>query len=64
VLSIARYGGLGRLHKAESRREDSLDALTGDRSGDYRPAFLTSWREVPAEARDLLRRRFGAKKKS
>jgi len=50
VLSIARNEGLGRLRKEESRREDSLDALTDDQSGDYTPAFLTSWREVPTEA--------------
>ena len=50
VLSIARNEGLGRLRKDESRREDSLEALTDDQNGDYTPAFLTSWREVPAEA--------------
>lgn len=50
VLSIARNEGLGRLRKAESRREDSLDALTDEQGGDYTPAFLTSWREVPNEA--------------
>lgn len=50
VLSIARNEGLGRLRKDESRREDSLEALTDDQSGDYTPAFLTSWREVPTEA--------------
>ena len=50
VLSIARNEGLGRLRKAESRREDSLDALTDNQGGDYTPAFLTSWREVPLEA--------------
>ena len=50
VLSIARNEGLGRLRKEESRREDSLEALTEDQSGDYTPAFLTSWREVPTEA--------------
>ena len=49
VLSIARNEGLGRLRKGESRREDSLDALTEDQGGDYTPAFLTSWREVPNE---------------
>jgi len=49
VLSIARNEGLGKLRKAQSRREDSLDALTEDRSGDFTPAVLTSWREVPAE---------------
>ena len=50
VLSIARNEGLGRIRKEQSRREDSLDALTDDQGGDYTPAFLTSWREVPAEA--------------
>jgi RNA polymerase sigma-70 factor (ECF subfamily) len=61
VLSIARNEGLGRLRKTENRREDSLDAMTED-SGDFTPAILTSWREVPAqelerqEVRTLIRR--------
>jgi RNA polymerase sigma-70 factor (ECF subfamily) len=50
VLSIARNEGIGRLRRTESRREDSLDALTDGDSGDFTPAILTSWREVPAEA--------------
>ena len=50
VLSIARNEGLGRLRRAENRREDSLDALMDDQAGDFTPAILTSWREVPAEA--------------
>ncbi|HEY1647672.1 MAG TPA: sigma-70 family RNA polymerase sigma factor [Terracidiphilus sp.] len=50
VLSIARNEGLGRLRKAETRREDSLDALTDGETGDYTPAILTSWREIPNEA--------------
>jgi len=50
VLSIARNEGLGRIRKDLSRREDSLDALMDDQGGDYTPAFLTSWREVPTEA--------------
>jgi RNA polymerase sigma-70 factor (ECF subfamily) len=58
ALSIARNEGLGRLRKAESRREDSLDALTEDQSGDFTPAILTSWREVPTEA--LERQELGA----
>ena len=48
VLSIARNEGLARLRKTERRREDSLDAMT-ENSGDFTPAVLTSWREVPAE---------------
>ena len=50
VLSIARNEGLGRLRKQTNRREDSIDAETGDQAGDYTPAILTSWREVPSEA--------------
>jgi RNA polymerase sigma-70 factor, ECF subfamily len=50
VLSIARNEGLGRLRKISSRREDSLDADTDEQTGDYTPAILTSWREIPSEA--------------
>jgi RNA polymerase sigma-70 factor, ECF subfamily len=50
VLSIARNEGLGRLRKAGTRREDSLEADTDEQTGDYTPAILTSWREVPSEA--------------
>jgi RNA polymerase sigma-70 factor (ECF subfamily) len=58
VLSIARNEGLGRIRKAGSRREDSLDAEIDDSTGDYTPAILTSWREVPFEA--LERKELGA----
>lgn len=50
VLSIARNEALGRLRKIGNRREDSLDAETDEQTGDYTPAILTSWREIPAEA--------------
>lgn len=50
VLSIARNEGLGRLRKLGNLREDSLDAETDETTGDYTPAILTSWREIPAEA--------------
>jgi RNA polymerase sigma-70 factor (ECF subfamily) len=49
VLSIARNEGLGRLRKVRAQREDSLDAGTDETTGDYTPAILTSWREVPLE---------------
>ena len=58
VLSIARNEGLGRLRKIGTRREDSLDAGTDEQTGDYTPAILTSWREIPAEA--LERKELGA----
>ncbi|HLY39932.1 MAG TPA: sigma-70 family RNA polymerase sigma factor [Terracidiphilus sp.] len=50
VLSIARNEALGRLRKLGTRREDSLDAATDELTGDYTPAILTSWREIPLEA--------------
>jgi RNA polymerase sigma-70 factor, ECF subfamily len=49
VLSIARNEGLARLRKVENRREDPLDDIAGD-AGDFTPAILTSWKEVPGEA--------------
>jgi RNA polymerase sigma-70 factor, ECF subfamily len=58
VLSIARNEGLGRLRKIGSRREESLDAETDEQTGDYTPAILTSWREVPADA--LEKKELGA----
>jgi RNA polymerase sigma-70 factor (ECF subfamily) len=58
VLSIARNEGLGRLRKQATRREDSLEAETDEQTGDYTPAILTSWREVPSEA--LERQELGA----
>ncbi|HEY2472203.1 MAG TPA: sigma-70 family RNA polymerase sigma factor [Terracidiphilus sp.] len=50
VLSIARNEGLGRLRKIGNRREDSLEAETDEQTGDYTPAILTSWGEIPIEA--------------
>jgi RNA polymerase sigma-70 factor, ECF subfamily len=58
ALSIARNEGLGRLRKAGTRREESLDALSEEHGGDFTPAILTSWREVPTEA--LERKELGA----
>ncbi len=58
VLSIARNEGLGRLRKLGARREDSLDAGADEQTGDFTPAILTSWREVPADA--LERKELGA----
>jgi len=50
VLSIARNEGLGRLRRQTSRREDSLEADTEEQNGDFTPAILTSWREIPTDA--------------
>jgi RNA polymerase sigma-70 factor, ECF subfamily len=58
VLTIARNEGLGRLRKLGSRREESLDAAAEDQTGDFTPAILTSWRDVPAQS--LERKELGA----
>jgi RNA polymerase sigma-70 factor (ECF subfamily) len=58
VLSIARNEGLGRLRKLGNRREDSLDGAMEEQGGDFTPAILTSWREIPLEA--LEREELGA----
>jgi RNA polymerase sigma-70 factor (ECF subfamily) len=58
VLSIARNEGLGRIRKTGTRREDSLEAGTDEQTGDYTPAILTSWREVPLAV--LERKELGA----
>ena len=58
VLSIARNEGLGRLRKTGTRREDSLDAEIDEQTGDYTPAILTSWREIPSKS--LERKELGA----
>jgi RNA polymerase sigma-70 factor (ECF subfamily) len=50
VLSIARNEGLGWLRKRSSRPEEPLEPVLEDSSGDFTPALLTDWREVPLEA--------------
>jgi RNA polymerase sigma-70 factor (ECF subfamily) len=54
VLSIARNEGLGLLRKRASRPEESFEtafeAIHEEPSGDFTPALLTDWREVPPEA--------------
>jgi RNA polymerase sigma-70 factor, ECF subfamily len=65
VLSIARNEGLARLRKTGARREEPLEADADDSGGDYTPAILTSWREIPTQAleqeelRALLRKAIG-----
>jgi RNA polymerase sigma-70 factor (ECF subfamily) len=54
VLSIARNEGLGVLRKRLSRPEQPLDPILegveAEDRGDFTPALLTDWREVPLEA--------------
>ena len=41
-----------RLRRSRSGSEVSLDELVDDGDGDFTPAFLTDWREIPSEALD------------
>jgi len=50
LTAIAVNEGRRRLKKAKGAAEDSLDEQIEEREGDYTPAPLTDWREVPLEA--------------
>jgi RNA polymerase sigma-70 factor (ECF subfamily) len=50
LVTIAINEGRKRLRKAKSAAEDSLDEQADDKEGDYAPAPLTDWREIPLEA--------------
>jgi RNA polymerase sigma-70 factor (ECF subfamily) len=47
---IAINEGRKRLRKAKGRAEDSIDEQIEEQEGDYTPAPLTDWREIPLEA--------------
>jgi RNA polymerase sigma-70 factor, ECF subfamily len=49
VLSIARNEGLAWLRKRATRPEEPLEPVLAENSGDFTPALLTDWREVPLE---------------
>jgi RNA polymerase sigma-70 factor (ECF subfamily) len=57
VLSITRNEGLGWLRKRSSHPEEALEPVLDESSGDFTPALLTDWRELPPEAleREQLR---------
>jgi RNA polymerase sigma-70 factor, ECF subfamily len=50
LTTIAINEGRKRLRKAKVAKEDSLDEQIEEREGDYTPAPLTDWREIPLEA--------------
>src|SRR3989441_6425514 len=62
LTTIAINEGRKRLRKAKDAAEDSIDEPTDGQEGDYTPAPLTDWREIPLEAlerkelREVLRR--------
>jgi len=50
LVTIAMNEARKRLRKAKTAREDSLDGPAEENEGDYTPAVLTDWREIPLEA--------------
>lgn len=50
LVTIAMNEARKRLRKAKSAHEDSLDNTLADAEGDFTPAVLTDWREIPLEA--------------
>src|SRR5215467_13753450 len=50
LTTIAINEGRKRLRKTKGAAEDSIEAETDEKEGDYTPAPLTDWREIPLEA--------------
>ena len=50
LTTIAINEGRKRLRKSKGRAEDSTDEQMEDREGNYTPATLTDWREIPLES--------------
>jgi RNA polymerase sigma-70 factor (ECF subfamily) len=50
LTTIAINEGRKRLRKAKAASEDSIEEQVEGQEGDYTPAPLTDWREVPLEA--------------
>lgn len=50
LVTIAMNEARKRLRKTKVSAEDSLDEPKDESEGDYTPAVLTDWREIPLEA--------------
>jgi RNA polymerase sigma-70 factor (ECF subfamily) len=50
LVTIAMNEARKRLRKTKVSAEDSLDEPREESEGDYTPAVLTDWREIPLEA--------------
>jgi RNA polymerase sigma-70 factor (ECF subfamily) len=50
LTTIAMNEGRKRLRKAKTAAEESIEEETEAHEGDYSPAPLTDWREIPLEA--------------
>jgi RNA polymerase sigma-70 factor (ECF subfamily) len=59
LVTIAMNEARKRLRKAKVASEEPLEELTEEKEGDFTPAVLTDWREIPLEAleRKELRKR-------
>ena len=50
LITIAINEGRKRLRKAKAAAESSIEEEIEEKEGDYTPAPLTDWREIPLEA--------------
>jgi RNA polymerase sigma-70 factor, ECF subfamily len=50
LVSIALNEARSRLRKSKRTQIESLDADADNHEGDFTPAMLTDWREIPSEA--------------
>jgi RNA polymerase sigma-70 factor, ECF subfamily len=50
LTTIAINEGRKRLRKAKGAAEESIEEQAADHEGDFTPAPLTDWREIPLEA--------------
>jgi RNA polymerase sigma-70 factor (ECF subfamily) len=50
LVTIAMNEGRQRLRKRKAASEESLETSLETSEGDFTPAFLTDWREIPSEA--------------
>jgi len=59
LVTIAMNEARKRLRKVKAASEEPLEELTEEKEGDFTPAVLTDWREIPLEAleRKELRKR-------
>src|SRR6516165_11029427 len=59
LVTIAMNEARKRLRKVKVASEEPLEELTEEKEGDFTPAVLTDWREIPLEAleRKELRKR-------
>src|SRR5271156_1385038 len=50
LVTIAMNEGRRRLRKGKTAAEESIETTLEEHEGDFTPAFLTDWREIPSAA--------------